>query len=181
MHESTESTATPCPHDGEQARLPVSRRLTLAAVVLNAIAATLVATPVLGYLLAPVLRPRKDQWIDLGAVDDFPLNQTRLATYRNKGGLPWDGNVDKVAAYVQRLEVDKFRVLAVNCTHLGCPVNWFPESGLFLCPCHGGVYYSDGERASGPPPRGLYVYQYRIREGRLEVFGGHLPTLQDPI
>jgi len=155
--------------------------LTIVAVVLNAIAATLVATPVLGYLLAPVLRPRKDQWIELGAVDDFPLNQTRLATYRNKGGLPWDGNVDKVAAYVQRLDTEKFRVFAVNCTHLGCPVNWFPESGLFLCPCHGGVYYSDGAHASGPPPRGLYQYAYRIREGRLQVFGGHLPTLQDTL
>jgi len=47
----------------------------------------------------------------------------------------------------------KFLILAVNCAHLGCPVEWFQESGLFMCPCHGGVYYANGERASGPPPR----------------------------
>ncbi len=44
----------------------------------------------------------------------------------------------------------KFLVFAVNCAHLGCPVAWFPQSGLFMCPCHGGVYYANGERASGP-------------------------------
>lgn len=185
MHESTENkpvaeqpaASSPCCGG----LFPASRRLTIVALALNGIAAALVATPVLGYLLSPVLRPRKDTWLDLGAVDDFPLNQTRLAIYHNAGGVPWDGNVDKVAAYVQRLGEETFRVLAVNCTHLGCPVNWFPESGLFLCPCHGGVYYSDGARASGPPPRGLYEYHYRVRDGRLEVLGGHLPTLQDPI
>ena len=52
----------------------------------------------------------------------------------------------------------QFLVMAVNCTHLGCPVTWFADSGLFMCPCHGGVYYANGEHASGPPPRGLSSY-----------------------
>ena len=53
-------------------------------------------------------------------------------------------------------------MLAVNCAHLGCPVSWFPQSGLFMCPCHGGVYYANGDRASGPPPRGLFRCAWRI-------------------
>jgi Rieske Fe-S protein len=77
----------------------------------------------------------------------------------------------------------RFLVLAVNCAHLGCPVEWFQEAGLFMCPCHGGVYYSDGERASGPPPRGLYRCVYRVtRAGtalHLEIQAPHFPTLQD--
>ena len=31
-----------------------------------------------------------------------------------------------------------------------------------MCPCHGGVFYSDGTRASGPPPRRLYEYEYKV-------------------
>jgi Rieske Fe-S protein len=76
---------------------------------------------------------------------------------------------------------DRFLVMAANCTHLGCPVSWFPQSGLFMCPCHGGVYYEDGERASGPPPRGLYHCEWRVKEGRLEIQAPHLPTLQDTL
>jgi menaquinol-cytochrome c reductase iron-sulfur subunit len=78
-----------------------------------------------------------------------------------------------------------FLVLAVNCAHLGCPVGWFPESGLFMCPCHGGVYYANGERASGPPPRGLYPCVYRVTRVRgldlLEIQAPHYPTLQDTL
>jgi Rieske Fe-S protein len=79
----------------------------------------------------------------------------------------------------------RFLVLAVNCAHLGCPVEWFQESGLFMCPCHGGVYYANGERASGPPPRGLYRCDYRVtRSGgglQLEVQAPHFPTLHDTL
>ena len=62
-----------------------------------------------------------------------------------------------------------FQVFAINCAHLGCPVRWFPQSNLFMCPCHGGVYYSDGSHAAGPPPRGLFQYHYRIEDGKLFI------------
>jgi Rieske Fe-S protein len=50
-----------------------------------------------------------------------------------------------------------------------------------MCPCHGGVYYSNGEHASGPPPRGLYHAEWRVRNGILEVRAPHYPTLQDTL
>jgi len=76
-----------------------------------------------------------------------------------------------------------FLVLSVNCAHLGCPVEWFAESSLFMCPCHGGVYYANGEHASGPPPRGLFPCVYRVSQLRglyvLEIQAPHFPTLND--
>ena len=69
----------------------------------------------------------------------------------------------------------------MNCAHLGCPVTWFPQSGLFMCPCHGGVYYENGERAAGPPPRGLFHCVWRVRDGQLEIQAPHLPTLQNTL
>ena len=38
--------------------------------------------------------------------------------------------------------------------------------GPLLCPCHGGAYYEDGARASGPPERGLFQYQYKVEDGK---------------
>jgi menaquinol-cytochrome c reductase iron-sulfur subunit len=60
-------------------------------------------------------------------------------------------------------------------------VSWFPQSGLFMCPCHGGVYYENGEHASGPPPRGLFHCVWKVEGGELKVQAPHLPTLQDTL
>ena len=72
--------------------------------------------------------------------------------------------VPQGVGHVRRKEAADFQVFAVNCAHLGCPVSWFPASGLFMCPCHGGVYYENGAHASGPPPRGLFQYEYRVQK-----------------
>jgi hypothetical protein len=79
---------------------------------------------------------------------------------------------------VRRIAAQQFQVFAINCAHLGCPVRWFAQSKLFLCPCHGGAYYEDGTRASGPPERGLFQYRYRIAGDSLEIIhAGEMPTL----
>jgi menaquinol-cytochrome c reductase iron-sulfur subunit len=149
-------------------------------IALNGLAAVVLATPVIGYLLGPVLRAkdgRYRQWISLGELDEFPEGQTRLAKYKNPISNPWDGETDNIPCWVRRVQGDKFQVFAINCAHLGCPVRWFPQSGLFMCPCHGGVYYQDGSRASGPPERGLFEYPYKIEGGHLMIEAGQLPTL----
>jgi Rieske Fe-S protein len=161
----------------------VTRRnfLVRLGLALNALAAVLLSVPLIGYL-AGALRTRKEQaWITLGALSDFPIGQTRLAKYENPFKVPWDGETANVPCWVRRIAEDQFQVFAINCTHLGCPVRWFPESGLFMCPCHGGVYYADGEHASGPPPRRLYEYEHKVENGQLLVSGGRLPTLAQPV
>lgn len=151
------------------------------ALVLNAAAAALVGIPVVGFLLSPVRRMAEQAWVDLGPLTTFPTGETRLATYRNPFTLPWDGETANVACWVRRISSTDFQVFAINCAHLGCPVRWFPESKLFMCPCHGGVYYEDGSRASGPPPRGLYTYQVKVDGDHLMVRAGELPTLSEPV
>ena len=148
---------------------------------LNALGAVLVGIPVVGYILAPARKVSAQTWIKLGMVTTYPEGETRLAIYDNPFRVPWDGATAKVACWVRRITADQFQVFAINCAHLGCPVRWFPQSRLFMCPCHGGAYYEDGTRASGPPPRGLYEYEYQVREGQLWVRGGQLPTLSGPV
>lgn len=146
-------------------------------VALNTVGAALIGVPILGYV-AGVLRKRSYQaWLPLGQLADFPVGETRLATYENPFTVPWDGDSARVPCWVRRTSEQSFQVFAINCAHLGCPVRWFPESSLFMCPCHGGVYYEDGSVASGPPPRGLFEYAYQIRGEELWVQGGQTPTL----
>jgi menaquinol-cytochrome c reductase iron-sulfur subunit len=149
---------------------------------LNVVAATLLGIPVIGFVFSSFRsKGPHESWISLGALDGFPEGQTRLATYRNPYTRPWDGATADIPCWVRRIEGEKFQVFAINCTHLGCPVRWFQDSHLFMCPCHGGAFYEDGSHASGPPPRGLYEYQYKVERGQLLVRGGILPTLSEPL
>jgi menaquinol-cytochrome c reductase iron-sulfur subunit len=158
-----------------------SRRgiLMKAGILLNGAAGLILAVPVVGYLLSPVLRQRSagsGSWLSLGPLAQFPEGQTRLATFRHPNANPSDGETANVPCWVRHVAGGKFQVFAINCAHLGCPVRWFPQSGLFMCPCHGGVYYSDGSRASGPPERGLFKYPYRVERGNLTIQVGKMPT-----
>jgi len=149
---------------------------------LTGLGAALTGVPIVGFVFSAFTRPKHAQsWISLGSIDQFPVQETRLAVYRNPSTRPWDGDSAHVPCWVRRIDEQTFQVFAINCTHLGCPVRWFPGSRLFMCPCHGGAFYEDGARASGPPPRGLYEYQYRLEGGNLMVFGGYLPTLGEPL
>jgi quinol---cytochrome c reductase iron-sulfur subunit, bacillus type len=159
----------------------ISRRAMLAklGILLNGIIGTILAIPIVGYVLSPVGRAQKDgngSWLPLGALGQYPAGQTRLATFRNPGVVPWDGKTADSACWVRRIDDASFQVFAINCAHLGCPVRWFPQSRLFMCPCHGGVYYEDGARASGPPERGLFEYEYKLEDGNLFIKARGLPT-----
>jgi len=148
---------------------------------LNVIAGTLLAIPLAGYVLGSFVHRDKLDWVSLGHVDNFPIGQTRMAVYQNPIKTPFDGLTTNTPCYVRRINEKKFQVFAVNCAHLGCAVHWFQSSGLFLCPCHGGVYYENGARAAGPPPRGLFEYQFRLQNGELWVKAGQLPTMTQPV
>ncbi|HVJ09394.1 MAG TPA: Rieske (2Fe-2S) protein [Acidisarcina sp.] len=156
------------------------RTLMKLGMLLNGAVAIAIATPVVGYLLSPVKRKGAyKSWITLGPLGDFPEGQTRLVNFENPSTRPWDGQTAKAACWVRHQEGEKFQVFAINCAHLGCPVRWFPQSGLFMCPCHGGVYYADGSRASGPPERGLFEYDYKVEDGQLHINAGQMPTLSN--
>jgi menaquinol-cytochrome c reductase iron-sulfur subunit len=149
-------------------------------ILLNAAIAAVLAIPVVGYVLAPLLARKGGSytaWVKLGSVDQFPEGQTRLATFRNPFVRSWDGQTGDIPCWVRHVSGESYQVFAINCAHLGCPVRWFAQSGLFMCPCHGGVYYADGSRASGPPERGLFEYEYKVDGNQLVIRTGELPTL----
>ena len=156
----------------------VTRRWVLVSIgaLLNGAVALLVAIPVVGYLLGPIRKNGGyNSWIDLGDVSQFALGQTRLASFVNPKSMPWDGATAKAACWVRRTQEEKFQVFAINCAHLGCPVRWFPQSQLFMCPCHGGVYYQDGAVAAGPPPSPLPRYPVRVKNGYVQIQTAPIP------
>ncbi|WP_263415784.1 QcrA and Rieske domain-containing protein [Terriglobus albidus] len=179
-----EKLPPPSPQEQQQLleRDRISRRSFLMNVglAINGMVGVLLAVPVVAYILGPVMRRREYlTWIDLGDAAKFNPGETKLVSFRNPFTNEWDGETANIPAYVRTEAHGRYTVFAVNCAHLGCPVRWFSESQLFMCPCHGGVYYADGSRASGPPERGLFEYPTKIENGHLFIEAGQMPTLSN--
>src|SRR5581483_1602839 len=145
-----------------------SRRGFLAklSIAVGALGAAAVGAPVVGFLLAPLLRRTPELWRAVGPADQFKIGETTLVSFTDPSPLPWAGVTANTAAWLRRESEQQFIAFAVNCTHLGCPVRWLNEAELFMCPCHGGVFYSDGRVAAGPPPRPLVQYPVRVNQGQ---------------
>jgi len=146
----------------DDSRVTRRRLLSRVSLALSGLAGAVVSVPILAYLLSPLLEPAPDEWRDVGLVENFRVGETVEAAYDDPSPLPWAGQTARTAVWLRRTADQNFSAFGINCTHLGCPVNWRPQAELFLCPCHGGVYYADGTVAGGPPPRSLTTVAVRI-------------------
>lgn len=143
--------------------------LTRLSVGLSALIGVIVGVPFVGFLLAPLFRKAPEDWRPVGAVTRFKIGETVKVVVDDPSPLPWTGVAASTAAWLRREGEREFVAFAVNCTHLGCPIRWVGTADLFMCPCHGGVFYQDGRVAGGPPARPLFQYPVRVHSGQVEV------------
>jgi menaquinol-cytochrome c reductase iron-sulfur subunit len=156
----------------EESRRKFIMKLSLGAGSLAALAVTI---PVVGALLAPLLEKEGQVWATVGAAKDFKPGSVTLVTFQNPDPKAFAGVTANTASWLRKGLNNDFIAFAVNCSHLGCPVRWEENARLFMCPCHGGVYYHDGSVASGPPPRALSQYKVRIYKGNVQIQTGPIP------
>jgi len=142
---------------------------------MGALGAAATGIPILGYILAPSSRKMPQDWCSIGSVDQFIVGETVHISFKNPSARPWTGVTAKTGAWVRRTGEQEFVAFVLNCTHLGCPVRWEKKARLFMCPCHGGVYYEDGTVAAGPPPLPLHRFEARVRNGQVELKNRPIP------
>jgi len=147
-------------------------KLSLSLAGLGAAAA---AVPVVSALIAPLLEKKNQVWRGVGKVNQFQEGTTTLVRFTNADPKPYAGTTAESAAWLRRNEKNDFIAFAANCTHLGCPVRWEKDAHLFMCPCHGGVYYANGNVAGGPPPRPLTRYEVRVQNNEVQIKTAPLP------
>ena len=148
------------------------------SITLVGFCAAVVGLPLIGFVIAPLFRKVPEQWVTLGKVGDFQIGKTASVTVLDPSPLPWAGITAKNAVWLRRESETSFIAFSANCTHLGCPVRWMEGAELFLCPCHGGAYYKDGNVAAGPPPRPLFRYGVRIENGEVKISSVIVPITE---
>lgn len=156
-------------------RLERRRFLQRLSIGLGALGAAAVGLPLLGYLLAPLIEKTPKVWRSVGRIDKFDIGTTALVAFPDASPVPWSGVTGQTGSWLRRTGENEFIAFSIDCTHLGCPVRWEPEAELFMCPCHGGVYYKNGEVAAGPPPLPLRRYPVRIRGEEVQIQASPLP------
>lgn len=149
------------------------RFLSRLSIALGSIAAAIVAIPSVAFLLG--LRKPPHVWRAVGKLNDFQVGSTVEVAFLDPSPLPWAGVTAKTAAWLRRESDQQFVAFSIVCTHLGCPVRWLPSAGLFMCPCHGGIYYANGTVASGPPPKPLTRYPVRVVNGEVQILTSPVP------
>lgn len=62
---------------------------------------------------------------------------------------------------------DTVKALNPVCTHKKCTVEYSPEAGMLVCPCHGSTFELDGTVTKGPAEQNLATYEAALSEGRI--------------
>jgi menaquinol-cytochrome c reductase iron-sulfur subunit len=136
----------------------------------------LVALPAVAYVWAPLRRKRGEgtnaaAFVDAGPLADIPMGEWRLLTLEIVQEDGWKTTRRKQAVWVRRQKEGDpaITVLSPLCPHLGCPINWHPDQAQFNCPCHGGLFDTNGRHTGGPPARSMDPLDFEVRAGRLWV------------
>jgi menaquinol-cytochrome c reductase iron-sulfur subunit len=170
---------------------PVDRAtfLSLSTIGIGGLIGAGITLPVLGFGVIPsfVGDTVDKKEANLGPIKNFPEGEFVVATYLED---PEQGEVSRRTAFIRNNGptgdgVPSFTALYSRCVHLGCPVQ--PNGPIdesakkdvngvelrpvlaasFGCPCHGGLYDSEGNRFAGPPVRSLDRFEFSIVNGDL--------------
>lgn len=161
----------------------ISRRkfLERLSIGLGGLCSAIIGLPLVGFVVAPIFKKTEEVWRDTKNENQFKRGETVPVTIISASPLPWAGGTKNTAVWLRRNPDGSFIAFSVVCTHLGCPVRWLQDAKLFMCPCHGGVYYEDGSVAGGPPPHPLPRYQVRVQpDGMVQVMAQPVPLTTIP-
>lgn len=184
---ATDAVVAATPAAGPLPTYTRSRFLEASTIGLGAAIGVVVTLPVLGFMVLPSFTNLEEGEADLGPIDNFPEGEFVIASYLAN---PNAGEVTRRTAFVRNNGLAKsgepsFTILYSRCVHLGCsvqpngPIDEAAKKNVngvelrpvlaqsFGCPCHGGLYDSEGNRRAGPPVRSMDRYTFSIKDGRL--------------
>lgn len=119
-------------------------------------------------VIAPASARRESMWLHAGSLEALNEQTPTAVTLRIARPDGASEVVDRRVVYLVR-SASAVRALDSTCTHLGCRTRYNAETNRIECPCHGGVYDTNGEVVEGPPPHPLATLNTRIDGDRVLV------------
>lgn len=113
-------------------------------------------------MLGPSFAEHSESWLPAGNLSDLPEREPVAVTLRVSRPDGPAEVVDRRVVYLVRVGPREVKALNSTCTHLGCRTRYNPDARRIECPCHGGVYDTDGQVVAGPPPQPLAAMPTRL-------------------
>lgn len=127
------------------------------------------AFPLIGYVVSPALRRRKQPWVNVAAAADLSTGVPKQLEYVATVQDGYHETKTDKALWAVKQPNGEVTVFSPMCTHLGCGYHWDGAAQQFKCPCHGSVFDVTGRVVAGPAPRPLDVLPSKVDNGRLLV------------
>lgn len=150
----------------------MSRRefVSIVTAAAGTVMGALIGIPAIGYLIAPALQKvSADAWIPAGSLESYPVGVPTLFNFNRTTVNGWVTTVNSFGVYIIKQEDGTILALSNICTHLSCRVNWTPDAGAYICPCHDAHFDINGGIIKGPQPRALDTYETKIEENNLFI------------
>jgi Rieske Fe-S protein len=127
--------------------------------------------PTVRFLLAPVSSGAgAGNWIKTVPLDSLSDGEVKrvalVADHRDAWEL--EKQVELGAAWLLR-KGSAVVAWSTVCPHLGCAIGKAASGPGFNCPCHDSSFDADGQRQTGPSPRGMDSLATRVDDGFVMV------------
>ena len=119
-------------------------------------------------VVAPAATRRETMWLHAGSLRSLNEQTPTPVTLRVARPDGASEMVDRRVVFLVR-SATEVRAFDSTCTHLGCRTRYNTESNHIECPCHGGVYDTNGQVVAGPPPHPLTTLHTRVDGDRVLV------------
>lgn len=160
------------PHSSDDQPRPPRRVVTLAVVVGSCAIAAATAIPAAAFVAAPIgSKGNAGRWVRTIRLDQLVEGAPKRVAIVDDRRDAWtiERGVELGSVWLMK-NGDQITAFSAVCPHLGCSVNVAAEAGAgFACPCHTSAFEKNGERKSGPAPRGLDALATRVEDGFVAV------------
>ena len=137
---------------------------------LGTIMGAIVGIPAIGYLISPAVKEKElDDWVSVGPLESYEIGVPKLFSFTRTKVNGWEKTSNSYGVYVYRESATNLKVFSNICTHLSCRVTWRGDEKVYYCPCHDAKFGIDGDVASGPPPRPMDEYEFKLEDGNIVI------------
>lgn len=140
-----------------------------ATVFLSSLIGLSLAVPLMGYVVSPAFRKRKEEWVTVAKTDQLPVDEPKSLDYTLTVKDGWQERPSTKAVWAIKRSDGQVTAYSPICPHLGCGFRWDQQDRVFKCPCHGSVFDIDGTVKAGPAPRPLDTLSAKVENGDLLV------------
>ena len=112
--------------------------------------ASSVVYPVFRFLSPPRIPEAAGDRVLAGKLSELAAEKWKIFPFGSEPGILVEAPEGKLVAF------------SASCTHLGCTVQFEPDSKRIWCACHNGWYDLEGKNVEGPPPRPLTEYKVQV-------------------